>query len=79
MRSVSTPLILYVFFPPSQPSSSALLGRTRLRLQPHELLGHVVVGALGEDPHGGEAGIIHVDALAQRTPAGAVALPCDVS
>lgn len=64
---------------PLPPPSSALLRRTRLRLQPHELLGHVVAGALREDPHGGEARVVHVDALAQRAPAGAAALPRDVA
>lgn len=62
----------------SAASSSALLGGARLRLQPDKLLGHVVAGALGEDAHGGEARVVHVDALTQRAPAGAAALPRDV-
>lgn len=60
-------------------SSSTLLGRAGLRFQPHKLFGHVVVGALGEDPHGSHARVVHVDALAQRAPAGAAALPSNVS
>ena len=87
--SLDASLILKFRVPPSSLSlslspspalllSSALLGRSRFRLQPHELLGHVVVGALRQDAHGGEAGVVHVDALAQRTPAGAVALLHDV-
>lgn len=41
-----------------------------VRLELDELLGHVVVVALGEDAQDGEAGLVHVDAFAQRQPAG---------
>lgn len=60
-------------------SSSPLLGRSSFRLEPHELLCHVVVGALREDPHGGEARVVHVNALTQRAPASTVSLLHDVS
>lgn len=62
-----------------QVSSSTLFGRSSFRLKPHKLLCHIVVGALWEDPHGGEARVIHVNALSQRAPAITVSLLHDVS
>lgn len=51
----------------------ALLRRALVRLQLDELFGDLVVVALREDPEDGEARLVHVDALAQREPAGGAA------
>lgn len=50
--------------------AAALLCRALVGLELDELLGHVVVVALGEDAQDGEARLVHVDAFAQRQPAG---------
>ncbi len=51
----------------------ALLGRALVRLQLHELFGHLVVVALREDAEDGETRLVHVDALAEREPDGGAA------
>ena len=50
--------------------ATALLSRALVGLELDELLGHVVVVALGEDAQHGEACLVHVDAFTQRQPAG---------
>lgn len=50
--------------------TAALLCGALVRLELDELLGDVVVVALGEDAQDGEARLVHVDAFAQRQPAG---------
>ncbi|KPP70578.1 hypothetical protein Z043_110580, partial [Scleropages formosus] len=50
--------------------SPALLGRAHLRLELHELLGHLIVGTLGEDAQHRLARVVHVQSPAQGTPAG---------
>ena len=50
--------------------AAAFLCRTLVRLELDELLGHVVVVALGEDAQDGETRLVHVDAFPQRQPAG---------
>lgn len=52
------------------PSAAALLGRALVRLKFDKLFGHVIVVALGEDAQHGESRLVHVDASAQRQPAG---------
>ena len=54
--------------------SSPFLGRARLRLQLDELLGDLVVGALGKDAEDGEARLVHVHTRPQGAPAGTAAL-----
>lgn len=65
---VSLLFLFFFFFPPSSAifSSRRLLGRARFRFQPYELLGHLVVGPLREDPHDGEARVVHVHAADER-------------
>ena len=50
-------------------ATTALLGRALVGLELDELLGDVVVVALGQDAQHGQARLVHVDALAQRQPA----------
>lgn len=54
--------------------AAALLCRALVGLELDELLGHVVVVTLGQDAQHGETGLVHVDAFAQRQPAGHAAL-----
>lgn len=56
------------------PLATALLSRALVGLELDELLGHVVVVALGEDAQDGQSRLIHVDAFTQRQPAGGAAL-----
>lgn len=58
--------------------AAALLSGALVRLEFDELLGYVVVVALGEDAQDGEARLVHVDAFAQRQPAGDAAFGCHV-
>lgn len=60
--------------PPLPPSAAALLSRALVRLELDELLRHVVVVALREDAQHRQARLVHVDAPAQRHPAGDAAL-----
>lgn len=53
--------------------AAALLCRALVGLELDELLGHVVVVALGQDAQDGQSGFVHVDAFAQRQPAGGAA------
>lgn len=55
------------------PCSSAFLSRPSLRLEPDELLGHLVSSALGQNAQDGVARVIEVYPAAQGTPAGAAA------
>lgn len=48
---------------------SALLRGTDFRFQLDKLLGHLVGGPLGQDPHHRHARLVGVNARAQRTPA----------
>lgn len=59
-----------IFFSKFGLLATALLSRALVGLELDELLGHVVVVALGEDAQHGEACLVHVDAFAQRQPAG---------
>lgn len=54
--------------------AAALLRRALVGLELDELLGYVVVVALREDAQDRQARLVHVDALAQRQPAGDAAL-----
>lgn len=54
--------------------ATALLCGALVRLELDELLGHIIVVALGEDAQDSEARLIHVDAFTQRQPAGGAAL-----
>lgn len=55
-------------------SAATFLGGALVRLELHELFRHVVVVALREDPQHRQARLVHVDAPAQRHPAGDAAL-----
>ncbi len=55
---------------PPRLSAAALLSRALVRLELDELFRHVVIVALGEDAQHCQARLVHVDASAQRHPAG---------
>lgn len=50
--------------------AAALLCRALVGLELDKFLGHIVIVALGEDAQHSEACFVHVDAFAQRQPAG---------
>lgn len=60
-------------------SLSALLRRTDFGFQLDELLGHLVSGPLGQDPHHRQARLVGVNAGAQRAPAHAALAVGDIS
>lgn len=64
---------------PGRRGSSALLRGTDFGFQLDQLLRHLVGGPLGQDPHHRHAGLIGVDARAERAPAHAALAVGDVS